>query len=102
MRGFALSVLAFLTFGIFALAAPTPVRRGLVDVNVDVNADVHARDLVNVGVKADVDVHARGIVDTDVSADVRRRDSNDQCLDGILSGVISDVEKIIDEISGFP
>jgi len=120
MRGFTLSVLTFLTFGIFALAAPTPVRRGLVDVNADVDANVRVRGLVDVDadvdanvrvrglvdVDADVDadVRVRGLVDVDVDADVdvRVRDSNDQCLDGILSGVISDVEKIIDEISGFP
>lgn len=71
MRGFALSVLAFLTFGIFAYAAPTPITRDVANVNVNAN--------------------------TNVGADVRRSDN--QCLDSILSEVISEVDHIIDEIS---
>lgn len=70
MRGFALSVLAFLTFGIFAYAAPTPVKRDLANTNVSPS--------------------------TNVGLDVRSSDN--QCLDGILSGVISDVDEIIGEI----
>ena len=105
MRGFALSALAFLSFGIFAFAAPVPMPGGgsLVDVDVDANVDVRVRDILKADVNADVDVRARNLVsvDADVTADVRVRDSNDQCLDGIISGVISDVGNVIDEIGGF-
>ena len=89
MRGFTLSALAFLSFGIFAFAAPVPMPGGgsLIDVDVDADVDVRVRDIIKADVNADVDV--------------RVRDSNDQCLDGIISGVISDVGNVIDEIGGF-
>ena len=89
MRGFTLSALAFLSFGIFAFAAPVPMPGGgsLIDVDVNADVDVRVRDIIKADVNADVDV--------------RVRDSNDECLDGIISGVISDVGNVIDEIGGF-
>jgi len=71
MRSFAITAFATLAFGLFCSAAPTPHDDGLVKVDADVNAYV--------------------------GVDVRSAD--DKCLGSILSGVVSSLEPIVEEIT---